>query len=109
MNDRQDEVNLVAASRGTSGKLSGRGAKTRRHFAIHSGPVFTTHTLAHTPAHWQGKDGFCGRSSVTAARSPGGDTSGAAPRVGRACLRWPRINNFSFGAETTGIVIKEME
>lgn len=67
------------------------------------------HTHTHPPAYWQGEDGFCGRSSVTAARSPGGDTSGAAPRIGPACLRWPRINNFSFGAETTGIVIKEME
>lgn len=46
---------------------------------------------------------------MTAACSQGGDASGAAPRAEEACLCWPRINNFSFSAEMTGIVIKEME
>lgn len=59
--------------------------------------------------HWQSEAGACGSSPVTAACSQGGDASGAAPCIGEACLCWPWINNFSFSAEMTGIVIKEME
>lgn len=52
--------------------------------------------------------GACGSSSVTAAYSQGGDTSGVAPHIREAYLSWPWIN-FSLHAEMTGIVIKEME
>ena len=74
-------------------------------------PVFPIHmqTQDHTNRRWQSGAGACGFSPVTAACSQGGDASGAAPRIGEACLCWPRINNFSFSAEMTGIVIKEME
>lgn len=47
-------------------------------------------------------------SSVTAACSQGGNTSGVAPYIREACLSWPRIN-FLLHVEMTGIVIKEME
>lgn len=46
---------------------------------------------------------------MTALCSQGDAASGVAPHIGGVCLCWPRINNFSFSAEMTGIVIKEME
>lgn len=62
-----------------------------------------------TNARWQRAAAACGSRPMTTACSQGGDTSGPTPRIREACLCWHRINTFSFGAEMTGIVIKEME
>lgn len=85
--------------------------KTRRHLVFHSclQQLGFCSLYMHTHTRWQSTAGACGSSPVTAARSQGGNASGAAPRIGEPCLCWPRINNFSFSAEMTGIVIKEME
>lgn len=74
-------------------------------------PFMSTWTLfpTHSHKHWQSEAAACGSSPVTAACSQGGDASGVAPHIGEACLCWLWINNFSFSAEMTGIVIKEME
>lgn len=95
---------------GTTGNIWMRW-KTRHHLVFHSclQRLGLCSLYTHTNAHWQSEAKACGCSSVTAACSQGGDASGVAPRIGEACLCWPWINNFSFSAEMTGIVIKEME